>query len=163
MKNHLLKISLNNTDIWRRISIPYGFNFAKLHEVIQIIFGWKNYHLHEFNISGLLIVADKGDDTDMITEKFSYESEMNLDAILSKEKSFTYAYDFGDGWELTIEVEEIAPEGNTYPELKEFGGTMVKENCGGIYGLQEQGDDPVDAEKINWVLKKYQTKTDFKK
>ena len=57
MKNYILRITIDDSDIWRRISFPHGFTFKILHEVIQIIFGWQNYHLHEFNASGLSIIS----------------------------------------------------------------------------------------------------------
>lgn len=48
------------------------------------------------------------------------------------EKKITYSYDFGDGWELTIDVEKTDAEGIEYPHLLEYGSIMAKEDCGGV-------------------------------
>lgn len=153
MKNYILKIVLDNTDIWRRITIPRGYTFSQLHEIIQILFGWENYHLHEFNAAGILIISDEGDDPDMITEKFRYESEVSLDLILLNVKTLTYAYDFGDGWELTIYVEETEAEGEQYPKMIEYGGNMAAEDCGGVYGLTQIEPIHVNPDELNLILK----------
>lgn len=152
MKNYILKILLNDTEIWRRISFPQGYTFSQLHETIQILFGWENCHLHEFRAAGMLIVTDNGDDVDIIEEKFRYESDVNLDLILENEKKINYSYDFGDGWELTIDIEKTDADGARYPQLLEYGGTMAKDDCGGISGLEEHGGDSVNAEELNSIL-----------
>ena len=56
IENYQLKIRLllNGHNIWRRILIPSRCLFSQLHRVIQEVFGWFDYHLHEF------IVPDAG-------------------------------------------------------------------------------------------------------
>lgn len=153
MKNYILKISLDDSELWRRVALPHGYSFSQLHDIIQTIFGWDNYHLHEWKAAGILIVADEGDDEDIIEEKFKYESDVSLDLILMNEKKLTYSYDFGDGWELTINVEKADADGAEYPQLLEYGGTMAMEDCGGVDGLKEQGGKSVKAEELNLILK----------
>ena len=152
MKNYILKISLDNTDLWRRIALPHGYNFSQLHDIIQIAFGWEDYHAQEFQTPDMLIIPDHEEDTDMIEQEFLFESDANLDTILQNEKNLKYAYDFGDGWELTIAVENTDAKGETFPVLTEYAGTMAREDCGGPYGLNEQGGEPVNAEEINMIL-----------
>jgi hypothetical protein len=50
-----LKIVLMDTEpaIWRRIQVPGRLRLKKLHEIIQVVMGWQNSHLHQF------IVGDK--------------------------------------------------------------------------------------------------------
>ena len=38
--------------IWRRIQVPTNYNFWDLHVAIQDSMGWKDYHLHHFEIKG---------------------------------------------------------------------------------------------------------------
>lgn len=152
MKNYLLKISLDDTDLWRKVFIPHGFTFPQLHDVIQMIFGWENYHMHEFTAAGIPIVSDEEEDIDMLPENFKYESDVCLDVIFLNEKIIEYAYDFGDGWELKIEVEKTDEAGADYPVLLEYGGTMAKEDCGGVDGLKEQGGEKVNLEELNMIM-----------
>jgi hypothetical protein len=45
-----LKIQIRDEHppVWRRLVIPRRFTLAQLHAVIQIAFGWENYHLYQF-------------------------------------------------------------------------------------------------------------------
>ena len=49
---YLLKIKLMNIEpeIWRRFVVPAAITLDRLHDVIQIVMGWEDYHLHEFVI-----------------------------------------------------------------------------------------------------------------
>lgn len=49
-----LKVTLAEIEppIWRRVLVPVGYTLARLHRVIQIAFGWEDYHLHSFRIHG---------------------------------------------------------------------------------------------------------------
>jgi hypothetical protein len=40
--------------IWRRVVVPMDITLGQLHEVVQIVMGWTNSHLHQF------ILRDKG-------------------------------------------------------------------------------------------------------
>ena len=49
---YLLKIQLLDIEptIWRRFVVPAGITLDRLHDVIQIVMGWTDSHLHEFTI-----------------------------------------------------------------------------------------------------------------
>ena len=34
--------------IWRRVLVPQGITFEQLHQIIQAVFCWSDYHLYEF-------------------------------------------------------------------------------------------------------------------
>lgn len=36
--------------IWRRVLVPLDLSFPEFHEVLQILFGWHDSHLHEFYV-----------------------------------------------------------------------------------------------------------------
>ena len=40
--------------IWRRVAVPSDITLGRLHEVIQIVMGWTDSHLHQF------VLRDKG-------------------------------------------------------------------------------------------------------
>jgi len=47
---YLLRITLRHTKppIWRRVAAPGNITLGQLHEVIQIVMGWTDSHLHRF-------------------------------------------------------------------------------------------------------------------
>jgi hypothetical protein len=51
---HQLKASLRGISpmIWRRLLVPGDLTLHGLHRVIQIAFGWEDYHLHAFRRHG---------------------------------------------------------------------------------------------------------------
>lgn len=54
MKDSIIRISITLLDvdpaIWRRIEVPASFTLEGLHDVIQIVMGWADYHLHHFQL-----------------------------------------------------------------------------------------------------------------
>ena len=55
-----LKIVLDGITpkIWRRFLVKDNIPFEDLHEIIQIVMGWDNYHLYEFKIENNTISSD---------------------------------------------------------------------------------------------------------
>ena len=53
-----LKITLcgSNPAIWRRVQVPGGIKLNRLHDVLQVVMGWTDSHLHQFRrrLSNLL-------------------------------------------------------------------------------------------------------------
>ncbi len=49
---YLLKIRLLEIEpgIWRRFVVPADISLDRLHDVVQIVMGWEDSHLHEFTI-----------------------------------------------------------------------------------------------------------------
>ena len=100
-----LKILLKGVrpQVWRRLRVPAAFSLADLHVVVQVTMGWENSHLHQFTIDGVGYTDVTAEDpSDMRDER-----SLRLSDLARKGKSFTYEYDFGDGWEHQIVVEEI--------------------------------------------------------
>ena len=49
------RIQLNNVTkppVWRRVIVAEKSTFHELHQVIQLVFGWDDYHLYQFCPSG---------------------------------------------------------------------------------------------------------------
>ena len=53
MAGYKVKITLKDTKppVWRKVMLPEHITFEELHHVIQMLFGWKDYHLHAFTFS----------------------------------------------------------------------------------------------------------------
>ena len=56
-----LKISVESITprIWRRFLVKENITFQELHDTIQIVMGWDNYHMFEFQINDVCISADE--------------------------------------------------------------------------------------------------------
>ena len=105
----LLHIELEQVQpaVWRRVVVPKRITLSKLDRVIQIVMGWSDSHLHEFEIAGKRYGIPDPDDAwnaSLLTDK-----RMSLAKSLGGADSFGYVYDFGDDWQHRIRVEKTLP------------------------------------------------------
>jgi hypothetical protein len=100
-----IKVSLLQVEptIWRRILVPAEVTLAELHYVVNEAMGWTGSHSHSFTFEK----RSFGDlELDPHNElKFEDESEVTLESLADKGQKLNYEYDFGDGWEHEIEIE----------------------------------------------------------
>jgi Plasmid pRiA4b ORF-3-like protein len=58
MKDLIIRVSITLLDvdpaIWRRIEAPANVTLEGLHDVIQVVMGWADHHLHHFQIGSVL-------------------------------------------------------------------------------------------------------------
>ncbi|MGQ9847911.1 MAG: plasmid pRiA4b ORF-3 family protein, partial [Bacteroidales bacterium] len=61
-----IKVFLNRIRpmIWRRILVSGDTNLSDLHDILQMVMGWENDHLHEFKIDRK--IYDDSDDWEFI-------------------------------------------------------------------------------------------------
>ena len=134
-----LKVTLLDTNppIWRRVLVDGASTLDHLHEVIQAAFGWRSYHLHEFEVGRARYgVPDPDEDWG---EPPRDERRTRLDAIAGEGTSFRYTYDFGDGWDHKIVVEKVllADSTVTVPACIDGRRACPPEDCGGTWGYRE--------------------------
>ena len=135
-----IKVSLRDVSppIWRRILVPHDIPLDQLHQVLQIVMGWTDSHLHEFTIDGVSY-GDTSVDMDM-NDDTKNEKSFNLHRVVPREKGkFRYLYDFGDSWEHELLVEKILPleKGTHYPACLTGKRACPPEDCGGTSGYEE--------------------------
>lgn len=148
-----IKISLmeSNPLIWRRVLAPSDFTLKKFHDLIQIVMGWQNSHLHQFIV---------GDDLYSDNEpEFEDEPEVKptstkLSKIISANKIFSYEYDFGDRWLHEIKIEKILPPEDSvhYPLCIGGENACPPEDCFGIdryYKMLEDLNNPKNEEHLS--------------
>jgi hypothetical protein len=135
----VLKITLDEVEptVMRRIVVPAGIRLDRLHLVIQAAMGWINSHLYEFRIGG----AGWGElDPDGVYDGPLDARKGRLAAVLADagRRTFSYLYDFGDGWSHTVKLEKIAPgvEGEANILLIDAVGRCPPEDCGGAPGYE---------------------------
>jgi Plasmid pRiA4b ORF-3-like protein len=125
--------------VWRRLELPGDLALPQLHAVIQAAMGWSDSHLHRFRTgsdhrSPYFVTPfdlDEGEDGTL-------EDDVRLDQLLAgKGDERWYEYDFGDGWDHRLVVEEVLDEPPTTARCT--GGRMAcpPEDCGGIGGYEE--------------------------
>lgn len=149
-----LKIGLKRAKppIWRRVQVPGNYTLDMLHDIIQIVMGWTDTHLHSFEIDKVFYEsADDADDfswnDDFISKRD--EASVTLQNVLGNWISrFHYVYDFGDDWMHQIDVEKVIPaeEAESYPVLLTGRKACPPEDCGGIYGYMQLLEDLNDPE-----------------
>lgn len=142
---YLFKIKLKGITkppVWRKVSVPENFTFLRLHQVIQTLFGWYDYHLFEFldkeYQNKIRIAIPSEDDLDLNFGAKTYDaSKIKLSEIFSKNiKKLLYVYDFGDNWVHEITLESISEENPSNAYCISGKGSCPPEDCGGIYGYE---------------------------
>ncbi len=144
-----LRVTLDDTHvpIWRTVLVPGTYTFAELHQIIQITFGWQNYHSHQFLVptdggQRIVIVPPEPNefDTDPLSEMRMNEEVTTLaDVIPKMTSSLTYEYDFGDGWVHTITLKKVLPvsKETSSPSCIAGENACPPEDCGGAPGYQD--------------------------
>ena len=132
-----LKITLEGITpkIWRRFLVKDNITFQKLHEIIQIVMGWGNYHLYSFYIGKERIgLPDPNFDNDLLNGK-----KIKLKDMLSLKLKLGYVYDFGDNWEHAIVVEKVEDDKNAalIPVCLEGERAGPPEDCGSYPGYYQ--------------------------
>jgi hypothetical protein len=134
--------------IWRRLELPADTSLARLHEIIQVAFGWNDSHLHVFETPyGSFGTADR---------ELGHRAEgpVTLEQVGDR---FQYTYDFGDDWTHDIVVEKVLDrEPVEYPRCTGGRRAAPPEDCGGVWGYAELvevlGDPrhPDHEERLEW-------------
>jgi hypothetical protein len=130
--------------IWRRFLVPSDVLLSDLHLIIQTVMGWTNSHLHHFIKNRTFYEPPAEDDFWDSTGK-DYTG-MTLNALLKKKSDqIEYEYDFGDGWDHKIVLEEIIDEELDHPVCIDGEMACPPEDVGGVGGyefLKEVLNDP---------------------
>lgn len=141
-----IKIDIEGYDIWRRVLVPSTYSFRHLHNIIQAVFGWHNYHLHEFKakkdgskIKQILMDDDPEtldwidfDNYDVLQGRF-----IAIESIFPEYSKVTYTYDFGDAWEHIITFEKVIKSNKFKVMYLEGSGERPPEDVGGQWGYHE--------------------------
>lgn len=130
--------------IWRRFDIASDLTLDRVHEVLQLVMGWSNYHLDSF-VSG-------DDPHDPGAERYLDRGSIDegllgvdvqlvrLDQVLVEPgERLWYQYDFGDDWLHALDLEEVRTRAANEPVAHCLAGERAcpPEDCGGTPGFQE--------------------------
>ncbi|MGN9776947.1 plasmid pRiA4b ORF-3 family protein [Micromonospora sp. H33] len=151
-----VKVSLRGArpPIWRRLEVPADVSLTRLHELIQIAFGWNDSHLHVFETpygSFGRLDAELG---------HRAASRVTLEQVApAVGDKLRYTYDFGDNWEHDILVEKVLDRDASVAYPRCVGGRRAAppDDCGGVWGyadLVEILGDPTHPEhqdRLDWL------------
>lgn len=139
-----LRIALAEIDppVWRLVRVPDTYTLDQLHRIVQLLFGWLDYHLYAFRVGERRFEAPdeeaEGEDSTAIRIG---------DLALGKGARFTYTYDFGDDWIHEMLVEDVYPfapldddDERLLPLLVAGERAGPREDCGGPDGHQRLVD-----------------------
>src|SRR3954451_246491 len=100
--------------VWRRLVLSSALMLDDVHRILQAAFGFTDSHLHRFAVgpsmydeaSALYLCpfdVEEGDDDGGVDER-----EVRLDRLLvGPGDEVLYEYDFGDSWEVTIQLQQV--------------------------------------------------------
>lgn len=148
--------------IWRRLQLSADTSLSALHHIIQIAFGWDDYHLHLFHTPyGEFGQADAN-------LGHRAEAPVTLEQVApTAGNKIAYTYDFGDNWTLDITVEKLLNAEPATPYPRCIGGRRAAppEDSGGIGGYENliealaDSDHPDHDDMLNGLG--YTNATDF--
>jgi hypothetical protein len=125
--------------IWRRVDVSLTTNLRALHEIIQAVMPWENYHLYQFAVGER--VYGEPDPEDAVWGRKIYQAKgMRLGTLVERGVSeLLYTYDFGDDWQHRVIVEEVldAQPGTDYPTFIDGERTAPPEDVGGPPGFMD--------------------------
>lgn len=142
--------------IWRRLLVRTDSSIADLHTTLQISLGWTDEHLNRFVIHGreygVSHLGGIGFSDDPRRVRL-------VDLGLRVGERFVYEYDFSDGWQHDVRVEQIRPlePYRRYPTCSGGRRQVPPEDCGGPWAFLElrQRHSLVDsAERLMELLER---------
>jgi Plasmid pRiA4b ORF-3-like protein len=138
-KVYELQVELEDIEplIWRRILVPAAIMLPELHDLLQLVMGWTNSHLHSFEI-GDRAFSSAGADLEEL--QMLNERKYALEAVLGDSiREFVYEYDPGDSWRHRIKVQSIAKPNTdwSYPLCVAGARAAPPDDVGGVSGYEE--------------------------
>jgi hypothetical protein len=148
-REHQLHVQLAHITppIWRRLVVPDTTPLPILHRILQTAFGWQDRHLHQFRVAQVRFAEP---DDDLSLPAIDERDVRLLQVLTHPGDRCTYEYDFGDGWEHEILLEDIwGVEGRLPPRCTAGERAGPPEDCGGPLGYEHliaALADPADEE-----------------
>jgi len=154
---HRLKVQLNDVrpPVWRRLEIESDVSLSFVSDTIIAAMGWTDSHLHGFRVRGETYGTPDLQWGNSVRDERRFELATIAPSVGN---TFTYDYDYGDGWTHRVVVEAVEPidPAVVYPRCIKGKRACPPEDCGGPYGyeqlLEALGDPKQDdhGEMLAW-------------
>ena len=134
-------IKLVGTDplVTRTFKVSSEITMYELHHTIQVVMGWKNYHLYQFTILDTIVADSRLWDQDEMGP-ITDVKEVLVGEVFTKVGTTTvYEYDFGDGWIHHLELvdQSVHSTQEVLPLVISGENACPPEDCDGIHGYIE--------------------------
>lgn len=145
-----IRIEIEDTNplVWRELDVPLSTTLAMMHDIIQVVMRWWDYHLYEFEIGDRIYGVPSSDD-DLYERKVYKASGLRLATVLERGiREFRYVYDFGDNWRHRITVLDVR-HGDAdveYPRFIAGARRAPPEDVGSTSGFEEFLEAATDPE-----------------
>jgi hypothetical protein len=145
-----IRIEIEDTNplVWRELDVPLSTTLAMMHDIIQVVMGWWDDHLYEFEIEDKFYGVPSSDDA-LYERKVYKSSALRLATVLERGvQDFLYVYDFGDNWRHRITVLDVR-QGDAdvdYPRFISGARRAPPEDVGSISGFEEFLEAMADPE-----------------
>lgn len=149
MKAYILKLTFEYIEplVWRRVILPAGATFNRLHETIQYVTNFQSrmspYHYFGIEIEDNFItnneaILEEYKGKKYVGQTVKQPTRIKIDSYIEKHGQLVYNYDFGDDWRILVELEDTVEDYYFgYPTLLDGEGTAPPEDVGGPPGYEE--------------------------
>ena len=135
------QIKLVGTDpmVTRTFKESSEISIYELHHTIQVVMGWKNYHLYKFEVGDTVIADRRLWDEDEMGPITDVKEESVGKVFTEVGTTAVYEYDFGDSWMHHLELVDRSthPTQEVSPLVISGENACPPEDCGGIHGYKE--------------------------
>lgn len=167
-----LELKLNHHKVVRKILLPASTTLNRLHNLIQLVFGWRDSHLHQFLLlpQGAPSIDSKAkvyivnaakpleETLKGINSPYMVDVSTTIKEAFSQQCDLWYEYDSGDGWQHKITLEKISILPSSQYRLLDSIGVCPPDDVGGEIGYEEftqimtDENHPCHADAKNWLM-----------
>jgi hypothetical protein len=145
--------------VWRRVRVPAAYTLGELHELIQLVMGWQDVHLHEFRVRDTRIGITDWPDIEAPEDVHSEADWSIADVLAPATAEFGYVYDLVDLWRHRLVFEPATRWGRAGASPLCLAGENAcpPEDVGGAAGYARFLEALVDASHpehrayVDWV------------
>lgn len=154
-----VRVDLRDTRpaVWRRLELPSTLRLDELHEVLQVLYGWSDSHLHRFTQGSSVWDRDAEVflcpyDVQDAEDEGVATSDVRLDEVLAEPGDvLRYVYDYGDEWSLVLKVEQVGGAVER-PRCTGGRGSAPPEDSGGPWDWDGSAGPPFDPQQVDLEL-----------